>query len=94
MTLRHDPRRVVMGLVVDHELEMTEIRIRQLHHLVDVFVILEASITAGWIFLTNFYLTTVPNWSKLVATKWSKYSGTISMASFLGSGENRANYVE
>ena len=82
MTLRHDPRRVVMGLVVDHELEMTEIRIRQLHHLVDVFVILEASLTAGWIFLTNCY--SIPNWSKLVATKWSKYSGTISMAFIFG----------
>ena len=36
-----------MGLVVDHELEMTEIRIRQLYKLVDVFVILESNVTAG-----------------------------------------------
>ena len=28
--IRPTPRRAVMGLVVDHELEMTEIRIRQL----------------------------------------------------------------
>jgi hypothetical protein len=40
-----------MGLVVDHELEMTEIRIRQLHHIVDIFVILESSITAGIFFV-------------------------------------------
>jgi hypothetical protein len=36
-----------MGLVVDHELELTEIRIRQLEKVIDIFVILEASITAG-----------------------------------------------
>jgi hypothetical protein len=36
-----------MGLVVDHELELTEIRIRELHQVVDIFVILEASVTSG-----------------------------------------------
>ncbi len=36
-----------MGLVVDHELEMTEIRVRQLRNLVDVFVLLESNVTAG-----------------------------------------------
>jgi hypothetical protein len=45
--LRAEPRRAVMGLVVDHELELTEIRIRQLEKVIDIFVILEASITAG-----------------------------------------------
>jgi len=46
-TLRNSGRRVVMGLVVDHELEMMEIRVRQLYKLVDVFVILESNVTEG-----------------------------------------------
>lgn len=37
-----------MGLVVDHELELTEIRIRQLEPVIDIFVILEASVSSGW----------------------------------------------
>ncbi len=45
--LRSVGRRIVMGLVVDHELEMTEIRVRQLRNLVDVFVLLESNVTAG-----------------------------------------------
>jgi hypothetical protein len=36
-----------MGVVVDHELEMTEIRIRQLDAVVDLFVVLESNVTAG-----------------------------------------------
>ncbi len=43
-----------MGLVVDHELEMTEIRVRQLRNLVDVFVLLESNVTAG---KSSFMLT-------------------------------------
>ena len=39
-----------MGLVVDHELELTEIRVRQLDDVVDVFVILESNVTAGQVF--------------------------------------------
>ena len=45
--LRNSSRRVVMGLVVDHELDLTEVRIKELYHLVDVFVITESNITAG-----------------------------------------------
>ena len=36
-----------MGLVVDHELDFTEIRVRQLASVVDLFVILESNITTG-----------------------------------------------
>jgi hypothetical protein len=36
-----------MGVVVDHELELTEVRVRQLADVVDLFVILESNITAG-----------------------------------------------
>ena len=36
-----------MGLIVNHELRMTEVRIRQLASEVDIFVILESSITSG-----------------------------------------------
>ena len=46
--LRSEARRAVMGLVVDHELELTEIRIRQLDPVIDIFVILEASVSSGW----------------------------------------------
>ena len=45
--LRETPRRVVMGLVVNHELELTEVRFRQLHRYVDLFIIAESNITAG-----------------------------------------------
>jgi hypothetical protein len=36
-----------MGLVVNHELQFTEIRFRQVAHAVDVFVILESNTTSG-----------------------------------------------
>jgi hypothetical protein len=36
-----------MGLVVNLELDLTEIRVRQLHKVVDIFVLLESNITAG-----------------------------------------------
>ena len=42
-----------MGLVVDHELEMTEVRVRQLDAVVDLFVILESNVTAGNIHLSQ-----------------------------------------
>ena len=45
--LREVSRRVIMGLVVDHELDFTEIRVRQLASVVDLFVILESNITTG-----------------------------------------------
>jgi hypothetical protein len=45
--LRTVGRRVVMGLVVNLELDLTEIRVRQLHKVVDIFVLLESNITAG-----------------------------------------------
>lgn len=45
--LRYRPRRIVMGIVMNHELRMLEVRIRQLHSVVDVFVILESNITSG-----------------------------------------------
>ena len=46
-TARSVPRRVIMGLVVNRELEMTESRTRMLNNVVDVFVISESNITAG-----------------------------------------------
>jgi hypothetical protein len=45
--LRTVGRRVVMGLVVNIELDMTEIRVQQLHKVVDIFVIQESNITFG-----------------------------------------------
>ena len=36
-----------MGIIVNHELGLTEVRIRQLQSIVDVFVILESKITSG-----------------------------------------------
>ena len=36
-----------MGIIVNHELGFTEVRIRQLEGVVDVFVILESKITSG-----------------------------------------------
>jgi hypothetical protein len=45
--LRTIGRRVVMGLVVNIELDMTEIRVQQLHKVVDIFVIQESNITFG-----------------------------------------------
>lgn len=46
-SLRANPRRVIMGVVLNHELELLEVRIRQLHHVVDIFVIQESNITTG-----------------------------------------------
>ena len=37
----------MMGLIVDHELDLTEVRIKELYHLVDVFVVMESNITLG-----------------------------------------------
>ena len=51
--IRPKGRRLVMGLVVDHELQLTEIRVRQLHQVVDIFVILESNITAGKLFVSS-----------------------------------------
>ncbi|XP_059098126.1 beta-1,4-mannosyl-glycoprotein 4-beta-N-acetylglucosaminyltransferase-like [Tigriopus californicus] len=45
--LRTHPKRIIMGMVLNHELEMLEVRIRQLHHVVDIFVIQESNITTG-----------------------------------------------
>ena len=36
-----------MGLIVNHELNLTEVRFHQLASVVDIFVILESSITSG-----------------------------------------------
>ena len=36
-----------MGLIVNHELNLTEVRFHQLASAVDIFVILESSITSG-----------------------------------------------
>ena len=38
-----------MGLIVNHELSFTEVRFHQLASVVDVFVILESSMTSGGI---------------------------------------------
>ena len=45
--LRKRPRRIVMGIVVNHELELTEVRVRSLYHLVDIFVISEFDMSTG-----------------------------------------------
>lgn len=42
-----NPRKIIMGLIVNHELQLTEVRIRQLASVVDVFVLMESSITSG-----------------------------------------------
>ena len=39
-----------MGIIVNHELGLTEVRIRQLQSIVDVFVILESKITSGMLY--------------------------------------------
>ena len=48
--LRRNPRRIIMGLVVNHELALTEVRIRSLYHLVETFVICESNTSIGKIF--------------------------------------------
>ena len=55
-TVRENSRRTVMGVVVNHELDQTEIRVQELHHDVDVFVFLESNITAGFWFLSRFVM--------------------------------------
>jgi hypothetical protein len=45
--LRTVGRHVVMGLVVNMELDMMEIRVQQLHKVVDIFIIQESNITFG-----------------------------------------------
>ena len=45
--LRKKPRRIIMGLVVNHELHITEVRFKQLAKVVDVFVFLESRVTTG-----------------------------------------------
>ena len=45
--VREKPRRIIMGLIVNHELNLTEVRFHQLASVVDIFVILESSITSG-----------------------------------------------
>ena len=46
-TIRNRSRSIVMGIIVNHELGLTEVRIRQLQSIVDIFVILESRITSG-----------------------------------------------
>ena len=45
--LRTKARRVIMGLIFNHEFEALEIRMRQLRDSVDVYIIQESNITAG-----------------------------------------------
>ena len=46
-TRRATPRRVIQGIIVNHELQWFEVRVRQLHSVVDVFVILESTIASS-----------------------------------------------
>ena len=44
---RRHPRRIIMGTIVNHELLWTEVRIKQLSNIVDLFIIMESSMTSG-----------------------------------------------
>ena len=47
LSIRKKPRRVIMGIIVNHELNLTEVRFNELASEVDVFVVMESSITSG-----------------------------------------------
>ena len=44
---RDSPRKIIQGIIVHHEFDWVEVRIRQLSDVVDVFVIMESNITSG-----------------------------------------------
>ena len=46
-SVREKPRRIVMAMIVNHELDFTKVRFHQLDSVVDIFVILESSISTG-----------------------------------------------
>jgi len=45
--IRQSPKRIVLGVIVNHELSWIEICFRQLSKVVDIFVILESQMTSG-----------------------------------------------
>jgi beta-1,4-mannosyl-glycoprotein beta-1,4-N-acetylglucosaminyltransferase len=47
LSIRKKPRRVIMGIIVNHELNLTEVRFNELASEVDIFVVMESSITSG-----------------------------------------------
>ena len=47
LSIRKKPRRVIMGLIVNHELNLTEVRFHELASEVDIFVVMESSISSG-----------------------------------------------
>ena len=58
-----------MGIIVNHELGLTEVRIRQLQSIVDIFVILESKITSGMLYnciarILQFCLPIIPYYSE------------------------------
>ena len=44
---RKKARRIIHGIIVHHEFDWVEVRIKQLANVVDVFVIQESNITSG-----------------------------------------------
>jgi len=51
--LRKTGRRAVMGILVNFELDLVEIKVQELHRLVDIFVIVESNVTLGTVFIGN-----------------------------------------
>ena len=45
--VRQNPKRIVLGVIVNHELSSIEICFRQLSKVVDIFVIMESQMTSG-----------------------------------------------
>ncbi len=42
-----------MGILVNFELDLVEIKVQELHRLVDIFVIVESNVTLGTVFIGN-----------------------------------------